>query len=88
MRGREVPKKMFIYKRHYVREYYEDTFLGEKVLKWWHRFRFTDNFERAQECENCSLGCYWRTLSEEEIKVLKSKVVEDGNDYKLLSELK
>jgi len=86
MREREISKK-HIEKWHYVREYYEDTFLGEKVVKWWHRFRFTDDFEMAYEYDD-SLEYKWRELSKEEIEILKSKIIKDGDDYRLLGEMK
>ena len=69
-------------KWNYVREYFEEDFLGEKIPYWNHRFRF--NEEKAEEL--VKVGPFewrWSELSKEKRQILLKKIEPDGEDYRL-----
>ena len=69
-------------KWNYVREYFDDEFLGEKTQRWRYRFRFND--KKAEEVfftYACGLG--WIKLPEEKRQILLKKIEPDGEDYRL-----
>ena len=68
----------------YIRVYWTDTFLGEPVEKWYYKYRFNEKI--TQKFNDDSQGGWWQTLSEEETKILKSKIIQDGDDFKLIKE--
>jgi hypothetical protein len=69
---------------NYVREEYTETFLGEEVKRVSEDVRFRFNDRVAQEkCFAFFSGPYWRTLSEDERKVLLTKIVKRGNGFVL-----
>jgi len=64
---------------NYIEKEYIDTFLGEEVIKSYIKFRFDDKI--AQElCSEWS-GDYWETLTDEERKILLSKIVKKGDKF-------
>jgi hypothetical protein len=69
-------------KWNYVREYYEDEFLGEKIQRWQYRFRFNDKkAEMLVPTWDYSFG--WVQLPEAKRQILLKKVEPDGEDYRL-----
>jgi len=72
-------------KWNFVREYYDDEFLGEKIQRWRYRFRF--NEQKAEELIfTYTYGLKWVELPEEKRQVLLKKIEPDGEDYKLKKE--
>ena len=72
-------------KWNYVREYYEDEFLGEKIQRWRYRFRF--NEKKAEELIfTFTCGFEWVQLPEEKRQILLKKIEPDGEDYRLKKE--
>jgi hypothetical protein len=69
-------------KWNYVREYYEEEFLGEKILRWRYRFRF--NEDKAEEVIDVHHPILtWSGLSEAKRQILLKKIEPDGEDYRL-----
>ena len=69
-------------KWHYVRDYHKTEFLGETIYEWRYRFRF--NEEKAEELIKLyPFESAWVQLSEAKRRVLLSKIIPDGEDYKL-----
>ena len=69
-------------KWNYVREYFDDEFLGEKTQRWRYRFRF--NEEKAEELIRVyPFELTWSELPEEKRQILLKKIEPDGEDYRL-----
>jgi truncated hemoglobin YjbI len=69
-------------KWNYVREYYEEEFLGEKISLW--RYRFRLNEKKAEELIfTFTYGLDWIQLPEEKRQILLKKIEPDGEDYRL-----
>jgi len=72
-------------KWNYVREYFEDEFLGEKILRWRYRFRF--NEKKAEILvPTWDYDFDWSPLPEEQRQILLKKIEPDGEDYRLKKE--
>ena len=67
----------------YVKEYFTDSFLGEKIQKSFCRFRICRRCGKVEEYWLDPLIFGWYPLSEECAKVLKSKVIDKGDFYLL-----
>ena len=80
---RRILCKLGIHKWKYVKEEYSDTFLGEKIKRYYNKFRIC---ERCKECQQCTydlMSDYYVRLNTEEKKILFKKI-KDVGDYYLL----